>query len=102
MESGGKRSDHDCDCKGSRGGIWSGDGEGGQEVRSPLQLQREQGQHMTWRWKGGARAQIMVVTSKGAGATYGLEVEREVKRSDHGCDCKGSRHDIQAEGGEGG
>ena len=44
----------------------------------------------------------MVVTAKGAGATYSLEVEREIKRSDHGCDCKGCRHDIQAGGGEGG
>jgi len=32
----------------------------------------------------------MVVTAKGAGTTYRLGVEREGKRSDHDCDCKGS------------
>jgi len=44
----------------------------------------------------------MVATAKGAGVTYLLEVEREGKRSDHGCDCKGSRDNIQSGGGEGG
>jgi hypothetical protein len=33
--------------------------------------------------------------------TYSLEVEREGKRSDHNCNCKGSRDDIQSGGGEG-
>ena len=33
----------------------------------------------------------MVVTVKGAGVTYFLEVEREGKTSDHGCDCEGSK-----------
>jgi hypothetical protein len=47
-----------------------------------------------------ASGQIMVVTAKGAGATYSLEVEKEGKRSDHGCDCRGSRDDIQPGGGE--
>jgi len=42
------------------------------------------------------------VTAKGTGATYGLELEREVKRSDHSCDCKGSRDDILPGGGEAG
>ena len=44
----------------------------------------------------------MVVTAKGAGATYSLEVERRGKRSDHSCDCKGSRDNIQPGGGKGG
>ena len=44
----------------------------------------------------------MVVTGKGAGATYGLEVESSGKRSDHSCDCKGSMDNIQSGGGEGG
>jgi hypothetical protein len=41
MKRGGKRSDHSCNCKGSRDNIPPGGGEGGQEVRSQLQLQRE-------------------------------------------------------------
>jgi hypothetical protein len=125
-KSGGKRSDHGCDCKWSRGDIQSGGAEGGQVVRSWLQLQREQGQHTAWRWRGKARGQItvamtkgarmmyflevergasgqnMVVTAKGAGMTYSLEVERGGKRSDHGCDCRGTKDDIQTGGGEGG
>ena len=92
-KSGGKRSDHGCDCKWSRGDIQSGGAEGGQVVRSWLQLQREQGQHTDWRWRAVARGQITVATAKGAGTTYSLEVEREGKRSDHSCDCKGSRDD---------
>jgi hypothetical protein len=55
-----------------------------------------------WRWRGRARGQIMVATAKGAEMMYSLQVEREGKRSDHSCDCKGSRDDIQAGGGEGG
>ena len=43
----------------------------------------------------------MVVTAEGAGMTYSLEVERWGKRSDHSCDCKGSRGDILPGGGEG-
>jgi len=43
----------------------------------------------------------MVVTVKGAEMTYRLEVEREGKRSDHGCNCKGNRDDIQSGGREG-
>jgi len=42
MESSGKRSDHGCDCKGSRGNIQSGGAEQWQDVRSQLQMQREQ------------------------------------------------------------
>ena len=34
VERGGKRSDHDCDCKGSYNNVHTGGGEGGQEVRS--------------------------------------------------------------------
>ena len=49
-----------------------------------------------------ARGQITIATTKGAGTTYSLEVERGGKRSDHSCDHKGSRDDIQSEGGEGG
>jgi len=48
-----------------------------------------------------ARCHITVATVKRAGTTYSLEVEREGKRSDHICDFKGSRDDIQSEGGEG-
>ena len=58
-----------------------------------------------WRWRGRARGQITVATAKGAGTTYSLEVERGGrggKRSDHSCDRKGSRDDIQSGGGEGG
>jgi hypothetical protein len=33
---------------------------------------------------------------------YKLEVEKGGKRSDHGCNYKGSRDDIQTGGGEGG
>ena len=43
----------------------------------------------------------MVVTAERAGTTYGLEVESGDNRSDHGCDCKGSRDNIQSGGGEG-
>jgi hypothetical protein len=49
----------------------------------------------------GARNQITVVTAKGAGMMYCLEVESSGNRSDHGCDCKGSRDNIQSGGGEG-
>ena len=42
----------------------------------------------------------MVVTAKGAGMTYRLKVEREGKRSDYGCNCNGSRDDVQSGGGE--
>jgi len=42
----------------------------------------------------------MVATAKGAGTTYTLEVEREGKRSDHNCNCKGVRNDIQTGSGE--
>ena len=76
MKSGGKGSDHGCDCKRSRGDIQTGGGERWQEVRSLLRLQREQGQHTVWRWRGGARGQITVVTTKEGGTTYSLEVER--------------------------
>jgi len=38
----------------------------------------------------------MIATVKGARTTYNLEVERGGKRSDHSCDCKGTKHDIQA------
>jgi len=34
--------------------------------------------------------------------TYNLEAEREGKKSDHACDYKGGRNNIQAAGGEGG
>jgi len=94
LESSGKWSDHSYNCRGSRDDIQSGGGEGEQEVRSRLQLQREQGQHTICRWKVGARGQIMIVTAKGAGVAYGLEMERGGKRSDHHCDCKGSRGNI--------
>jgi hypothetical protein len=43
---------------------------------------------------------MMVATVKGAEMTYRLEVEQEGKRSDYGCNCKGSRDDIQSVGGE--
>jgi len=43
VEREGKRSDHSCDCKRSRDNVLPGGGEGGEEVRSWLQLQREQG-----------------------------------------------------------
>jgi len=49
-----------------------------------------------------ARGQITIVTTKGAGTTYSLEVERGGKMSDHSCDYKGSRDNIQAGTGEGG
>ena len=42
----------------------------------------------------------MVATAEAAGMTYSLEVEMGGKRSDHGCDCRGSREDIQSGGGE--
>ena len=42
----------------------------------------------------------MVVTAKGAGMTYRLEVEREGKRSDYGCNCKESRDNVQLGAGE--
>ena len=48
-----------------------------------------------------ARGQITVATTKGAGTTYSLEVERGGKRSDHSCDYKGRRDNIQSGGGEG-
>jgi hypothetical protein len=41
-------------------------------------------------------------TAKGAGVTYYLEVEREDRRLDYGWDYKGSRDSIQSGGGEGG
>jgi hypothetical protein len=65
-----------------------------------LQLQREQGQHTDWRWRAVARGQITVATAKGVGMTYNLEMERRGKRSDHCCNCKGSRDDVQAGDGE--
>jgi len=99
VESSGNRSDHGCNCKGSRDNIQSGGGERGQEDKSQLRLQREQGQHTDWRWRAVARGQIMVVTAKGAGTTYSLEVEREGKRSDHHCNCKGTRDDVHPGGG---
>jgi hypothetical protein len=99
---GEKRSDHSCDCKGSRDDIQSGGGEGRQEVRSSLRMQREQGQHTDWRWRVVAIGQITVATAKGAGTTYSLEVEREGKRSDHHCDCKGSWDNVLPGGAEGG
>jgi len=43
----------------------------------------------------------MIATLKGARTTYKLEVEQEGKRSDHGCNCKGSRDNILPGGGEG-
>ena len=76
VEREGRRSDHNCDCNGSRDNIRSGGGE------------------------GGATGQIMVATAEGAGTTYRLEVESSGKRSDHGCDCKGSRDNKQSGGGE--
>jgi len=36
VERGGKRSDHNCDCKGSQEDILPGGGEGRQDVRSQL------------------------------------------------------------------
>ena len=48
----------------------------------------------------GKSGQILVVTAKGAGTTYSLEVERGCKRSDHGCNCRESRDDIRPGGGE--
>jgi len=42
----------------------------------------------------------MVATAKGGGTTYSLEVERQGKRSDKGCNCEGSKDDIQSGGGE--
>jgi hypothetical protein len=84
---------------------------------------------MTYRleMERGVRGQITVATVKGAGVTYPLEVEREVKtssdhsgtvkragttymlevegegrRSDQGCDCKGGRDNVRTGGGEGG
>ena len=42
----------------------------------------------------------MVATVKGAEMTYRLEVEQEGKRSDYGCNCNGSRDDVQSGGGE--
>ena len=44
----------------------------------------------------------MVATAEGAGMTYRLEVESGGKRSDHHCNYKGSRDNIQSGGGEGG
>ena len=49
-----------------------------------------------------ARGHITDVTTKGAETTYSLKVESGGKRSDHGCDCKRSRDDVQSGGGEGG
>ena len=68
---------------------------------SHLKLQREQDNVLPG---GGerSRGQIMVATAKGAGTTNSLEVESSGKRSDHGCDCKGSWDDILPGGGEGG
>jgi hypothetical protein len=43
----------------------------------------------------------MVVNVKGAGTTYFLEAEREVKTSDHSCNCKKGRGSVLARGGEG-
>ena len=50
----------------------------------------------------GARGQIMIATVTGARTTYKLEVERGGKRSDHGCNCKGTKDDILPGGGDGG
>jgi hypothetical protein len=36
---------------------------------------------------------------KGAGMMYSLEMERECKRSDHGCNCRKGRHNVPS-GGE--
>ena len=47
-----------------------------------------------------ARGQITVVTAKGAWTTYSLEVEREGRRSDHSCNCKGTKNDILPGDGE--
>jgi hypothetical protein len=44
----------------------------------------------------------MVGTTKGVGTAYSLEVEKGAKRSDHSCDYKGRRDDVQSGGGEGG
>jgi len=44
----------------------------------------------------------MVATAKGAGITYSLEVERGGKRSDHGCDYRGTKDDVPPGDGEGG
>jgi hypothetical protein len=49
----------------------------------------------------GARGQITVATAKVPRMTYNLGVEREGKRSDHSCNCKGTKNDIQPGGGEG-
>ena len=70
VESSGKMSDHGCDCKRSRDDVQSGGGEGGAR---------------------GQMTQITVVTAKGPGMTYILEVESSGKRSDHSCDCQGMR-----------
>jgi hypothetical protein len=53
-----------------------------------------------WRWRGRVRGQIMVATAKGAETTYSLEVERDDKRSDYGCNCKASWNNIHPGGGE--
>jgi hypothetical protein len=90
------RSDHGCDCKGSRDDIQTGGGEG---------------------W-----GHITDATTKRAGMTYTLEVERErdgvrswmrlqkdrrhtawrwsAMGSYHGCGCKGSRDDVPTGGEE--
>jgi len=54
-------SDHSCDHKGTRDDIQTGGGEV-------------------------ARGQITVVTAKGGGTTYSLDVEQESKWSDHSQD----------------
>ena len=48
----------------------------------------------------GAGGQITVATAKVPRMTYFLEMERAGKRSDHSCNCRGSRGNIQTGGGE--
>jgi len=79
MEREGKRSDHSCDCKGSKDDAHTVErGKRGQDI-----VATTKGAGTTYGLeveRGGARGQITVVTVKGAGVTYSLEVEREGKR----------------------
>ncbi len=61
----------------------------GEEVRSPLRLQKGQGRHTNWRWRGRASSQTMVATAKGDRDDVLSGGGNGGKRSDHGGHCKG-------------
>jgi len=102
VESGDKMSDHGCNCKGTKDDVRAGVGE---RSRGQIMIATAKGTNNIQSGGGvGGQVpsgQITVATAKGPRMTYFLEVERAGKRSEHGCDCKGSREDILPAVGEG-